>query len=771
MQESETESIVSSLVAPLVIQQPSQTVLPGIHKPSLNLVTKHKLTFAPLNFYGTFVKRLGQGTFGTVFMIRREQKITKTSLITANKEQEFAVKEFRANYDDDANGLGSDVMREIAVLLKLDHPNIVKLIDVAYFKISGLARPIDMVLELAGTSLAHYIKTPNNKDRTALFKSYMYQLCRGLDYIHDCGIWHRDIKPANILLFQDGRIVFADFGIARFGTVPGESYTTLVQTLFWRAPELLLGAESYGPQIDVFSLGVVFADMWKGEFIFSFDTKHEVILKQISVLGHMVEEDWPGISGFKEYNNGYAEFAKSRRQGKWEREFPNTMDPRVIDIIKRMTYPNPSRRAHIKEILRDSYFDDVRPFVDKTLPAAILSNHREELNNDTFLCISSPYPNINYRMYVTVYDWMLHVSNSFRLKPETFFHARILIDCFLAKRKYVNDLDVLYVKTNTLQLIGCACLFISAKVLEKEAVEHRSFVDVADNSFTANQLFKAELSVLRVVEFDLVYPTVPEYLYYLDLENKNLTIKLAQVYTLSSDSISSKWLAEISAYIVNGCYGKPGNDIYIPLARKFIENIRATYLNYEPNYLAKILGSNRELNLIINNWPNCNFSGETSETPLSSKSIEQKVENNDYYQIRGSLEYTHSETKNPLDRDQFSEFVKQLILDKAANGFLVKHLRLQEKFSEKLIQDFAKYLTLEKGVNNKYMIPKVLPNRMSVHIGAFKDNNTVDVTIRFLHFPVELREIFNEFIEWLEIDDIFNNGIIEGSLEIIRQFK
>lgn len=98
----------------------------------------------------------------------------------------------------------------------------------------------------------------------------MIQIIKGISYLHSKNVIHRDIKGANILISSEGVVKLADFGLARvyYPNNKHVRYTNKVVTLWYRAPELLLGSNNYSDTVDVWSLGCVFAEMFLGDVLF-----------------------------------------------------------------------------------------------------------------------------------------------------------------------------------------------------------------------------------------------------------------------------------------------------------------------------------------------------------------------------------------------------------------------------------------------------------------------------------------------------------------------
>lgn len=163
----------------------------------------------------------------------------------------------------------------------------------------------------------HHYQTLRNSIPIPVLKSLIYQLLNGLIYLHTSHILHRDLKPANILITAQGVVKIGDLGLARLCSSPLQPLVSgdkVVVTIWYRAPELLLGAKHYNKAIDCWAVGCVMAELaslrpiFKGEEA-KLDSKKNVpfqkdqMLKILDILGTPSEKDWPGIVDMPEYHN------------------------------------------------------------------------------------------------------------------------------------------------------------------------------------------------------------------------------------------------------------------------------------------------------------------------------------------------------------------------------------------------------------------------------------------------------------------------------------
>lgn len=130
---------------------------------------------------------------------------------------------------------------------------------------------------------------------------YLHQILSGLLVCHSNRIMHRDLKPQNILIDDKGNVKIADFGLARGFTVPFPELTHEVVTLWYRAPEILLGQNSYTPSVDIWSVGCIYAEMLTGKPLFEGDCEIGQIFKIFQGLGTPNETVWPGVTSLNEF--------------------------------------------------------------------------------------------------------------------------------------------------------------------------------------------------------------------------------------------------------------------------------------------------------------------------------------------------------------------------------------------------------------------------------------------------------------------------------------
>lgn len=152
--------------------------------------------------------------------------------------------------------------------------------------------------------------TPSEGLPSKLIKSYLWQLLNGISYCHMNRVLHRDMKPQNLLIDKNGYIKIADFGLARVFTLPMRIFTHEVVTLWYRSPEILLGTNYYGPSIDLWSIGCIFAEMSNKKPLFSGDSEIDQLYRIFRTLGTPDLSTWPDVTKLEDYKPNFPKWQK-----------------------------------------------------------------------------------------------------------------------------------------------------------------------------------------------------------------------------------------------------------------------------------------------------------------------------------------------------------------------------------------------------------------------------------------------------------------------------
>lgn len=159
---------------------------------------------------------------------------------------------------DSEEGTPSTAIREISLMKELKHANIVRLFDVIHTEAKLM-----LVFEYMDLDLKKYMEL-HGGERGALeppvVRSFMWQLLKGTAFCHENRVLHRDLKPQNLLINKKGELKLGDFGLARAFGIPVNTFSNEVVTLWYRAPDVLLGSRTYSTSIDVWSAGCIMAE-------------------------------------------------------------------------------------------------------------------------------------------------------------------------------------------------------------------------------------------------------------------------------------------------------------------------------------------------------------------------------------------------------------------------------------------------------------------------------------------------------------------------------
>ncbi|XVF02007.1 hypothetical protein REPUB_Repub04eG0138900 [Reevesia pubescens] len=227
----------------------------------------------------TFEKldKIGQGTYSSVYKAR---DIIHNKLVALKK----------VRFDNHDPESVKFMAREIVLLRRLDHPNVIKLEGLIT---SPTSCSLYLVLEYMEHDLVGIASLPGIKFSEPQIKCYMQQLLSGLDHCHSHGVLHRDIKGSNLLIDSNGILKIADFGLAcNFDPHNSVPMTSRVVTLWYRPPELLLGASHYGVAIDLWSAGCILGELYSGKPILPGKTEVEQLHKIFKLCGSPSDEYW-----------------------------------------------------------------------------------------------------------------------------------------------------------------------------------------------------------------------------------------------------------------------------------------------------------------------------------------------------------------------------------------------------------------------------------------------------------------------------------------------
>jgi len=285
------------------------------------------------------IEKVGEGTYGVVYKARD------------NRSGEIvALKKIRLDAEDD--GVPSTAIREISLLRELDDENIVRLYDIIHAD-----QKLFLVFEFIDMDLKRYIETQlleGSPLTPQIIKKFTYQLCHGLSYCHGRRILHRDLKPQNLLIDRDNNLKLADFGLARAVGIPLRAYTHEVVTLWYRAPEVLLGTRQYSTSIDIWSVGTIMAEMFlQGHPIFPGDSEIDQIFKIFRVMGTPNENIWPGVNQLPDFKTTFPQWAKVGVA-----PILPDLSTDGIDLLESMLVYEPSRRVSARRALFHPYFAD-----------------------------------------------------------------------------------------------------------------------------------------------------------------------------------------------------------------------------------------------------------------------------------------------------------------------------------------------------------------------------------------------------------------------------
>ena len=297
--------------------------------------------------------KLGEGTFGEVYKAR-----------SMRHGKQVALKKILMHNEKD--GFPITALREIKLLKMLSHVNILKLEEMAVERTKGEGRKkatMYMVTPYMDHDLSGLLENPAVQITEPQIKCYMLQLLEGLRYLHANKILHRDMKAANLLINNQGILQIADFGLARpyddpppqAGKGGGEAthvYTTLVVTRWYRPPELLLQLKYYTTAIDMWGVGCVFGEMFKGRPILAGNSDLNQAQLIFDLVGSPTEENMPGWSSL----NGCEGIKTFQSRASTLSQVFREQGSSVISLLSELLKLDWRRRINAIDALQHPYF-------------------------------------------------------------------------------------------------------------------------------------------------------------------------------------------------------------------------------------------------------------------------------------------------------------------------------------------------------------------------------------------------------------------------------
>jgi len=302
---------------------------------------------------------IDEGTYGMVF----KGKCLKTNKIYALKRVKLGTTETSKN--ENKLGFPITALREINILLSLSHPNIV---NVREMVVGSAMNQVFMVMDFSENDIKSCIELskPNLPFSTGEVKCLMHQLLSGVDHLHSKWYLHRDLKTSNLLYSNRGVLTICDFGMARKYGNPPEIYTFECVTLWYRAPEVLLGSRLYSTPLDMWSVGCIFAELCLGSPLFCGSGEIDQINIIFRILGAPSEEKWPG---FSELPNAKSINWRSSSTGRLrETVTANKFSSKLqlnnsgYDLLAKLLEMDPTKRMSASDALQHIWFtEDPKP--------------------------------------------------------------------------------------------------------------------------------------------------------------------------------------------------------------------------------------------------------------------------------------------------------------------------------------------------------------------------------------------------------------------------
>ncbi|ETO83346.1 CMGC/CDK/CDC2 protein kinase [Phytophthora nicotianae P1976] len=420
------------------------------------------------------------------------------------------------------------MIRVLGVLKSMKHDHITSLELVSLVK-----NELHLFFPYVDRTLDEVISPTRDPERghalpEAVIRNLLHQLLDAVAYCHRRGILHRNLKPKHLLIktsdpntLTDATLQISDFALVRATGIPGRAYTDEVVTLWYRAPEILMGVVEYSSAVDMWSVGCIFAEMIKGKALFTGISEIDQLFQIFSKLSTPNSETWPGFSSLPNYQFEFPH---------WERRPMAQLFPEVsglgLDLLSKLLSYNPDERISAEKALCHPYFFNEAPaFFPLTLTnfmgqmwhtmtqmwsstpqhVELFHSYLRQSESETWAKIElvSRQETVTSTHRSMLVDWIIEVVDVFELSPRTAFLAVNYTDRYL---------ELATVKKTQLQLLGATCLHVASKMEDLTYIGVNDLVKCASYGFTATEVRVMEVKVLNALKFTLVAPTALDFL-------------------------------------------------------------------------------------------------------------------------------------------------------------------------------------------------------------------------------------------------------------------
>ncbi|CAM9217370.1 unnamed protein product, partial [Discosporangium mesarthrocarpum] len=427
------------------------------------------------------------------------------------------------------------MLRELAVLKGVDHPNVSSLchVNLHKFKLRAFFPYIPHTLH-------DYINPTNDRNggtpldhETA--RNLLRQLLRAVSYCHRRGVLHRNLKPKHLLILPgDGpdrlkgaTLKLSDFALVRLAGYPRRTYTNEVVTLWYRPPEILMGVRDYSPAVDMWSVGCIFVEMLQGKPLFTGVSQIDQLFQMFNKLATPTSETWPGFRDLPNFSFAFPNWPR--------RNLSNILpgfDCAGLDLIGCFLMYDPAKRITAHEALR-------HPYLQVPVTVDLMSSpHLPSAADTKALAPQEPLPGAppgtseNIRLFMAhlraqedelcplrdylegqafradhrsmLVDWLMEVVDVFDMCQRTAFLAVNYTDRFLHRS---------VIPRSDFQLLGATSLHIASKTEDVSYIGIEDLANCAGDVYQPRQVLDMEENVLNTLEFQLAVPTTVDFLH------------------------------------------------------------------------------------------------------------------------------------------------------------------------------------------------------------------------------------------------------------------